>query len=258
MEARIRNRIVRHTAGITLACMAGSVLIAQAITYLATGSMDRGVGLLISMLAPVLIVPVGSYAHVSLAARLRDANDKLRALSETDPLTHICNRRRFLEVAEQQLALARRHGYPTSILLIDFDHFKQVNDGYGHVTGDRVLVEGAAAIAGTLRETDTLARFGGEEFIVLLPHTARAGAEMLAERILVAMRAFALEHDGATIRVSVSVGGVTCAASETSLERMTSRADSLLYASKQAGRNCCLVEDLPAPAVSAAGGCSAA
>jgi diguanylate cyclase (GGDEF)-like protein len=225
--------------------MAGSVAITALVTYLATGGLDLGIGMFISVLAPAILVPIGSYSHISLATRLREANRKLRTLSETDPLTHTCNRRRFLEVAERQLALARRHCFPTSVLLIDFDRFKEINDQLGHLAGDRVLVEASEIIHDTLRDSDTLARFGGEEFIVMLPHTAREGALMAAERILTAIREHAFRHDGREMPVTVSIGGVTCETSETSLEHMTSKADSLMYEAKQAGRDRYMIEGLP-------------
>jgi len=148
-------------------------------------------------------------------------------------------------VAEQQLALVRRHCFPTSVLIIDFDHFKSVNDDFGHLAGDRVLVEASALIRRTLRDSDTLARFGGEEFICLLPHTAREGALIVAQRIREAIRGETFEHDGQRLRVTVSIGGVTCETSETGLERLTSKADTLLYQAKQGGRDRYMIEALP-------------
>jgi len=240
-----RRLVVRQTLVVTLVCVAGSMLITSVVTYLATGDLGLGLGLYISMLVPAIIVPIGTFSLLSMAARLREANQRLRALSETDPLTGTCNRRRFLEVADQQLALARRHCFPTSVLLIDFDHFKQINDRWGHVTGDRVLVEATRIMSVTLRESDTLARFGGEEFIVLLPHTAREGALLVAERIMTAVRGHTFRHEDARVSVTVSIGGVTCETSETTLDSLTSTADRLLYASKQAGRDRCMIEGVP-------------
>jgi diguanylate cyclase (GGDEF)-like protein len=182
MDAR-RHLILRQTLLFTICCIAGSVAITVAVTRVVTGGFDPGLGLFIAVLAPALLVPFGSYFHISMAVRLQEANEQLKALSETDPLTGAYNRRRFLEVADHQLALARRHCFPTSVLIIDFDYFKSVNDDFGHLAGDRVLVEASALIRRTLRDSDTLARFGGEEFICLLPHTAREGALMVAQRI---------------------------------------------------------------------------
>lgn len=244
MDAR-RHLILRQTLLFTICCIAGSVAITVAVTRVVTGSFDPGLGLFIAVLAPALLVPFGSYFHISMAVRLQEANEQLKALSETDPLTGAYNRRRFLEVADHQLALARRHCFPTSVLIIDFDHFKSVNDDFGHLAGDRVLVEASALIRRTLRESDTLARFGGEEFICLLPHTAREGALMVAQRIREAIRSETFAHDGQRLRVTVSIGGVTCETSETGLERLTSKADTLLYQAKQGGRDRYMIEALP-------------
>ncbi len=115
----------------------------------------------------------------------------------------------------------------------------------GHLAGDRVLVEAAGIIRATLRDSDTLARFGGEEFIVLLPHTAREGAIMVAERVLDAVRDHAFRYDGDGVKVTVSIGGVTCETSASSLEQLTAKADDLLYEAKQAGRDRYLIEGLP-------------
>lgn len=235
-----------QVAAITLACMVLSVLVMMLITYLVTGAWEMGIGVVISLLVPALVVPVGSYWHVSLAHRLRVANAELKRLSETDSLTATYNRRRFIELAEQQLTLARRHGYPTSVLLLDFDRFKDINDRFGHAGGDHVLQEATAVMRSTLRESDVLARFGGEEFIVLLPHTAAAGARLVADRIMAAVREHTFLHDGQDIHVTLSVGGVGCPSSGTPLDRMTSRADTLLYESKHAGRDCCRIEDVQA------------
>jgi diguanylate cyclase (GGDEF)-like protein len=237
--------VLEQTVAVTLICIAVSVVITTVVTYVATGSLTFGLGGYISILVPAVIAPIGSYFHISLSVRLREANDRLRALSETDPLTQTCNRRRFLEIAVQQLALARRHCFPTSLLLIDFDHFKQINDRFGHAAGDSVLVEATRIMSEGFRESDTLARFGGEEFIVLLPHTAREGAAMVAERIMAAIRAHEFRHGDGAVGVTVSIGGVTCETSETPLDTMTSKADRLLYASKQAGRDRCTIEALP-------------
>jgi diguanylate cyclase (GGDEF)-like protein len=236
--------VVRQTVTATLLCIAASLAITASVTFLVTGTLDIGLGAYIAVLVPAIVVPIGSYTHISMSAQLRDANERLRALSETDPLTQTCNRRRFLEVAVQQLALARRYCFPTSLLLIDFDNFKQINDRFGHAAGDRVLVDAAGIMRRALRESDTLARFGGEEFIVLLPHTAREGALLVAERVMAVIRDNEFHHDDRAVGVTVSIGGVTCETSESSLDTMTSRADRLLYASKQAGRDHCTIETI--------------
>ncbi len=244
-----RIRAIRKVCAFTVATVAASVMTLGFVTYLVTGTVDVGVGLLVAVLVPAMVVPVAGYWHISLAERLREANDKLRTLSETDPLTGTFNRRRFLQVAEQQLTLARRHCFPTSVLIIDFDHFKSINDRFGHVTGDRVLKEAAAVMQGALRDSDTLARFGGEEFIVLLPHTAREGAGLVAQRLLGALREHAFRHHDDPVPVTVSVGGATSETSDVPLDTLTSGADGMLYRAKQSGRDRALVETLERQAV---------
>jgi len=248
MDAPDRT-VLKKVGVMTFGCVIASVLITNLCLYLALGSVaDWPLATLIAIATAVLIAPIASYSNVSLAHRLQQANERLKQLSETDPLTDTVNRRRFMEVAGQQLALAQRYCYPTSLLLLDIDHFKQVNDNHGHAMGDRALVEISKVMKAEVRESDTLARFGGEEFIVLLPHTAREGALSVAERIRQATRDHVISSEGKQMTVTVSVGGVTCETSATPLDGLISRADRLLYEAKQAGRNRCMVEAIPSRA----------
>ncbi|MCB1685425.1 MAG: GGDEF domain-containing protein [Pseudomonadales bacterium] len=232
-----RTWIFQRVLLVTLISIAASVAITLAITWFFTGAFQLGMGLFIAIFAPAVIAPVGSYQYISLTCRLRTANEQLRVLSEIDSLTGALNRRRFLELSEQQLSLAARHGYPTSLLVIDFDHFKQVNDRYGHAGGDRVLVEITEVIRRTIRDSDLLGRVGGEEFALLLPHTAGQGAALLAERVVQAIRATAIDAADVSIQVTVSIGGATCESSRTPLDQLLHSADEQLYEAKQAGRN---------------------
>ena len=230
--------ILKRVALMTTISIAASVTLTITITYVVAGTLDGIVlGLTIATIAPGVIAPLGSYHFISMSSRLRLANDRLKVLSEIDSLTNTLNRRTFMEVAEKALALAARHRYPTSLLVLDFDRFKQVNDIHGHAAGDKVLVETVNVIRSAIRETDLLARIGGEEFILLLPHTARQGADYLAERILRLVRENEISTDTRPLSVTVSIGGVTCATSESRLDEMMSSADKLLYQAKQAGRD---------------------
>jgi diguanylate cyclase (GGDEF)-like protein len=249
--------ILKRVVLVTALSICASLLITVGIYYLATGSiadMDR-LGLLIASLAPAIIAPIGSWSYISLSHRLQLANNKLRVLSEVDSLTSTLNRRTFMDVAEKHLNLAARHGFPTSLMVLDFDHFKQVNDQHGHAMGDKVLVQTIDVIQQAIRETDVIARIGGEEFILLLPHTAREGAILLAQRILEVVRqnqigALEQSHGNQPLKdglsVTISIGGATCATSSTNLDEMMSRADKLLYDAKQAGRDCYMIEAIPA------------
>ena len=247
---KTRQTVIGRVLAITAASMVTSLALTLLVRYFYHGGLaGSGLSALIAALVPLLIAPIGSWREISLTQRLRIANERLKTLSETDPLTQTLNRRRFLEIAQQQLALAARHCYPTSLLLIDFDHFKLINDRHGHAVGDQVLVESTALIKEMCRESDALARFGGEEFILLLPHTAREGAKMVADRIMQTLRDH-IVHDPASglpmrLSVTVSIGGVTSEASESALDVMMSRADALLYDAKQAGRDHYLIDVLP-------------
>lgn len=281
-EREVRGAVLRKVTLVTAGAV-GASLAATLILRVFFGPLLDGVvpSLTVAALVPGLIAPLGSWRLLALTERLRIANLQLKRLSETDPLTQVLNRRRFLEIASQQLQLATRHGHPTSILLLDFDHFKQINDRFGHQVGDQVLVAAAAAIKRLCRRTDALARFGGEEFILLLPHTGRAGAEMVAERIRAEVRQLSFldsaRQQPLDLTVTVSIGGATSAASATPtntpantpanktvnnpanaptdtlmlrVDALISHADALLYAAKAAGRDCWRVELIDANASS--------
>jgi len=252
MDAQ-NNWILKRVIYATLASVGASVVITLMVYYLATGSIsESGLGLLIAILAPAVIAPLGSWKYISLTHRLQQANQRLRILSERDSLTSTLNRRTFINVAEKQLSLAARHGYPTSLLVLDFDHFKQVNDRHGHAVGDKVLVQTTNIIREAIRDSDVIARIGGEEFILLLPHTGREGALLLAERIQRDVRNSAVPtwHTGMSdntevrqsLKVTITMGGATCETSTTNLDEMMSHADKLLYAAKQAGRDRYMIE----------------
>jgi diguanylate cyclase (GGDEF)-like protein/PAS domain S-box-containing protein len=175
---------------------------------------------------------------------LRDITDrkaleqKLRRQADTDGLTGLLNRRAFMVEAERTFDVARRHGRPLGLLLVDADHFKRINDTYGHPAGDAVLVALAGIMTACLRHTDRLGRIGGEEFAVLLPETDEAGAIAFAERLLSDTRAARVEIDtDAALSVTVSVGVAVIAAATQSHEALVHEADTALYAAKSGGRD---------------------
>ena len=154
----------------------------------------------------------------------------------TDPLTGIGNRAAMQSAGRTQIELALRHGLPMSLLLIDIDHFKRINDTYGHAKGDVVLQLLARTIARTVRRSDQAFRYGGEEFVVLLGHTDLAGAEVMAERIRILVAGSRELHRELSEGVTVSVGVGTLREQDT-LETLCERADRALYLAKRSGRN---------------------
>lgn len=244
LSADQRVRILWGVVKITLVAVASSMVIAQTMAYFLSDTLLPGYGLFIAVVVPICIAPCASYYTTSIAFRLRIANRKLRELSETDSLTNTLNRRKFMDVAERELALAERHCFPTSVVIIDFDEFKMVNDKYGHGVGDQALVQSIEVIKSVIRESDVLARFGGEEFILLLPHTAGEGAQNMTQRILQSVEQSPVVTDSVTVNITLSAGSVTCETSSTPLGVLMSRADELLYDSKQNGRNQCSAETI--------------
>ena len=170
-------------------------------------------------------------------AALSDLNERLEHEVSTDALTRCANRRRFIEALGVELARARRHGSTLSVLIADIDHFKRVNDIYGHAAGDHALRHFAAVAARSIRSEDLLARLGGEEFVVLLPETDQASALILANRIRAAIEATPLSLPEGAIVMTVSIGVGTLNAAEATPESLLQYADKALYMAKESGRN---------------------
>lgn len=161
---------------------------------------------------------------------------ELRRIATRDALTGLPNRLALVESYARERLRAERGGYPIALALIDFDRFKSINDGFGHATGDEVLRRGSAAIVDALRRTDTVARWGGEELIAMLPSTRLDPARRAVEQALAAVRALAFTPRGTALRVTFSAGVVE-ASSRESLEEVVARADAALYEAKHAGRD---------------------
>jgi diguanylate cyclase (GGDEF)-like protein len=164
-----------------------------------------------------------------LQVRLRREMDSARM----DPLTGIANRRQFYELAQLQIARAARHGEPFTIAYIDIDGFKGVNDQFGHATGDELLSLAAKAIQENLRAVDMVARMGGDEFAVLLPHTEKQSAEEVLIRVSSLLSGLARDRQWP---VTFSTGAVTFIRPPSSVDQMLRTADHLMYAAKQCGK----------------------
>lgn len=156
----------------------------------------------------------------------------------TDGLTQTFNKRYLLEVAQRELRHTRRTGRPLSLLLIDVDHFKAVNDTHGHLAGDEVLIELGGRLRGLLRGDEVLARYGGEEFCLLLPETTLDEARQVAERVRVAVERTAFPTERAPLTVTVSIGVATTGGQEDmTVAQLIDQADRKLYEAKRGGRN---------------------
>ena len=186
--------------------------------------------------------------HHKLARTIRELEMSRRALAEqatTDPLTRLKNRRAFFQEGRQGFALSQRSHNSLSVMELDIDHFKRVNDTYGHQAGDKVLIGVARLLTRMSRSVDTVARMGGEEFAIILPETNRGGAAVLAERIRAAAANMPFHASGRRISLTISIGVATSGNDEAdSITALLRIADRRLYIAKERSRNrVCVTDD---------------
>lgn len=163
----------------------------------------------------------------------------MQRLSQTDPLTGLFNRRGLDERMQIEILRAKRYRHPLSVVMIDIDHFKNYNDAHGHLEGDVILKQVAELFRIHVRETDVVARFGGEEFLILLTETAKAEALEVAEKIRAAVSVWPFPHAGTQPegKLTISLGVATSSADLSEAQELIDKADHALYGAKNAGRN---------------------
>lgn len=179
-------------------------------------------------------------AHVKLAQTIQELEQSRRYLKEqadTDPLTKLANRRSFFASASTNLAQMQRQNEHFSIIILDIDHFKRINDTYGHQAGDVVLQQLATVLSTAIREGDSLARIGGEEFVVASPYTNRLAAIVLSERLRKAVEEAEFIYESNRIPVTISLGVASMNKGGDDVDKLLAVADSRLYLAKQKGRN---------------------
>jgi diguanylate cyclase (GGDEF)-like protein len=190
-------------------------------------------------------------ARVRTAVRVRRLQEQLEKMAVTDELTGLTNRRGFMSQFEDELWRAKRFNHPITVLLFDLDHFKRINDTWGHAQGDLVLKEFSRVLEHSSRRIDKVARFGGEEFAAVLPETEQSGAQIFAEKVRAATEALELYCEDERVPVTVSIGATTADVAHihadsneggdgevTSLaNRLLQEADRCLYEAKESGRN---------------------
>ena len=189
---------------------------------------------IMAQLAPVILV---AYVTTMLSSDIRRALIHIKTLSETDELTGVLNMRAFTMVADRLARQAVRYNRPYSVLMVDSDSLKKINDTYGHEAGNRLLKLLVTSIQSQLRETDVIARFGGDEFVVLLPETAAAGAEKLSNRVRQRIEGSALATREVPVATTVSIGVASFPEHGSDFKSIIEGADRALYSSKTAGKN---------------------
>jgi len=191
------------------------------------------------------IVPLrdahGRVTHFATIGRDLSATKRLQqelqSMASTDPLTGLLNRRRFLEQAGTEFLRSQRYLHELAAVMLDIDHFKAINDTHGHFVGDQVLIALSRAAENLLRDIDILCRWGGEEYVILMPETPLAGAAILAERLREVLARLAVDTTAGTVRFTVSAGVAARCECDTRITDILQRADTALYAAKQHGRN---------------------
>ena len=169
--------------------------------------------------------------------RMRDYNDRLQDMASHDPLTQVLNARAYYASCEQLIAQSQRSQQPFSVLFIDLDHFKRINDTHGHAAGDEVLRVVARTLGEHLRRSDLLGRIGGEEFSVFLPNTALAGALQVAETLRQAVQQCRPDIGGTRLDITASIGVASRSPGVQTMQSIQQRADEAMYQAKKAGRN---------------------
>lgn len=221
---------------ITVVSLALSLLVTS-LSFLISGlPIDPSV-LLVAAIVPMIVAPLASSAMVNLLFELDEAHRTVHEQSITDALTGVHNRRHFFEAAQVEFARAQRRGSPVSLLMIDGDNFKRINDIYGHLCGDQVLQQIAWACRDSVRGHDLVARLGGEEFAVLLAEAGAAEAHRVAERIRHRIAESELTYAGQRVSFTVSIGVAVWQPTATPLEQVMNRADQALYRAKRMGKN---------------------
>ncbi len=191
-------------------------------------------GGMLAQLGPVVLV---AYITTMLSADIRYAVDRVKQVSDTDELTGLYNMRAFSAILQRSFKQAARYSHTLSLIMIDSDNLKAINDSYGHDAGNKLLISLVNRIRDGVRGSDVVARYGGDEFVVLLPQTGPSGAMEVAERIRQAVEESRIDIGGHVVRTSVSIGVVSYPSGGGDLATMIDKADRALYKAKHAGKN---------------------
>lgn len=233
----------------------GASLLAGVLPFLAVGALEAFAPMTLALWKVEAFMLSGGWLALTCSmvltlslGALRQQRDEMTRLAQTDPLTGLPNRRAALEQLERSIALARASGAPLTVAFIDLDHFKRINDFYGHECGDRVLRHVAHALRGAFRSADHVARMGGEEFLVILPGADPDHARMRVDTLRAMLSSTGVVLDKPGMQVTLSAGISALRADDAAVDALLQRADAAMYAAKHAGRDRTELED-PRPAL---------
>ena len=231
----IRLGIIKSTLVMTTLACAVSAILSILINRL-MGEPAGLTSLWISVIIPGILSPIFTVMFLPILIQLDTAQKQLQEVVRRDGMTGIYNRAYFIEMAERELALARRYSHTFTIAILDVDDFKAINDTYGHMAGDQVLLVLTTIIRNNLRKTDVFARFGGDEFVILFPYMDQDHAQICIQRIREILARSTVFFNGKDIHFTVSIGTeVYCDQAE--LDLVLHQADMALYKAKTLGKN---------------------
>lgn len=239
-------------AGVTLASVGLSVgalfLLTELLSLGYTEDFKLYLG--VSVVIPIIVAAPVSGLVVHLLREVERARQLAQDLAWRDELTGLHNRRRFAELAQRELTLASRHGLPLAAVLLDLDDFKRVNDVHGHAVGDRLLAEVARVATQALRSTDLVARWGGEEFALILPGADACEAQRVLQRLSQAVRQLRVPLGAqAELRCTASMGLAVLGSGDHDFQRLIDRADQAMYRAKSGGKDRVVLAPLPEAAL---------
>jgi polar amino acid transport system substrate-binding protein len=234
-----KYRIFGLTAVISACCVLISVGITYAVFRLfGIEELSLVHTMYLAAFIPSLIAPVVVFVPLRLIEQLKATESMLEEASQKDYLTGVNNRRRLLELLEREFSASQRYRFPLSLVLMDIDHFKNINDEYGHQTGDYVLKRYCQLVSSAIRTNDIFGRYGGEEFMLVCPHTDLQGAMHLLNRLKSDIGSYEFSSNGHPLTVTSSFGVAARSDSFKNLASFINASDRALYQAKNAGRNC--------------------
>lgn len=232
----IRLGIHKSVILITIIAILVSRVVSE-LAFLIYNIQPGAIGWALSITIPSILTPIFSYGNLKLIYELEELRQQIQAMANTDELTGVSNRRFFLELAERELARANRSRQPLSLILLDLDNFKRINDTFSHLCGDYVLQRVSQCCQAGLRRSDVFARYGGEEFILLLPDSPAEQALECAERFRQIVAGCEIVYAGTPIPTTASFGVTTWQGEDQDLGMLLRSADQALYQAKDAGKN---------------------
>ena len=217
-------------------CILFSVGIAYLATLLAGKKLDS-LGLIISIFIPGVLTIFLSLFVVPIIYQLDSIKEQLQILSITDDLTGAYNRRHFIDLTRKEWLRAKRYGDEFGVILFDIDDFKSINDSHGHAAGDKVLCEVASTCTRIIRASDTFARYGGDEFVFLIPNAGESQLQMFMERVRSALAEMVVHYKKQKIQITISIGGKHIKNENVEFEDILIQSDEALYKAKRKGGN---------------------